>query len=490
MPTMIELNHKWHLGDLLGTGGMGHVYEAHSKAIPEAVVKLIPKVRGADRELLFVELDGARNVVPVIDHGESGDHWVIVMPKAEISLRDYLDERGSKLAIADAVNVLADISAALASLNGEIVHRDIKPANILLYQGTWCLADFGIARYAEATTAPDTLKYWKTPQYAAPEQWTGERATAATDVYSTGIVAYELITGRVPFEGPEDHEFREQHIRETPDQVREAPLRLRSLIAQCLYKDPQARPVVEDLLRRLDQQLGPSTGARHRLQQANALAVNELTRLDRQKAVAIEEARRMRSLYKAAQQSHKLIGEMLDELISTNASAALSLGPRRWMLNNAVIELAPPTLASLPAEDVPYIPTFKVIGYSNITLTIPQDRYGYCGRSHSLWYCDAQDEGRFRWFETAFMSLGGARSKYVPFALAPDSDSYLALAPVVDITQAAWPFTPIDQGDEDSFVERWLGWFADAAQNNIRRPSLMPEQDPRGSYREVKLAGF
>ena len=490
MPTMVELNRNWQLGEVLGQGGFADVFEAHSTDHLPAVVKLIPKTPGADRELLFVELDGARNVVPVIDHGEFGDYWVIVMPKAEMSLRTYLDEQGGNLALEDAINVLTDIADALTALGGEIVHRDIKPENILLFEGNWCLADFGIARYATATTAPDTLKYWKTAKYAAPEQWIGERVTPATDVYSTGIVAYELIKGRVPFDGPDDHDYREQHILQTPGQVTEAPLQLRSLIAQCLYKDPQSRPIPQDLLKRLGQLSGPRSDAGLRLQQANAIVVNELTRTDQRKAAAIVEARRMRTLFESAQQSLDVIGEMLDEQITSNASAALSLAPRHWTLNRAVIELALPAQASLTTEDASCIPTFKVVAYSEIAVTIPQDRYGYCGRSHSLWYCDAQEEGRFRWYETAFMSLGGTRSKYVPFALAPGYDSYLALAPVVDITQAAWPFTPVDQGDENSFLERWLGWFADAAQNSMRSPSRMPEQNPRGSYREVKLAGF
>src|SRR5258708_40144833 len=101
----------------------------------------------------------------------------------------------------EAVNILLDVAEALASLEKDVVHRDLKPENILFYQGHWCLADFGIARYAEATTSPDTHKYSFTPPYAAPEQWRFERATPATDVYAFGVTAFELLQGHRPFRG-------------------------------------------------------------------------------------------------------------------------------------------------------------------------------------------------------------------------------------------------------------------------------------------------
>ena len=201
-------------GEQLGAGGFANVYLVHSEDGTSAVAKLIPKAPGAQRELLFEELEGVPNVVPVIDRGEWGDYLVLVMPRAERSLRSHLDEMGDRLDIANAVPILIDIAEALVAIEGRIVHRDIKPENILLLDGHWCLADFGIARYAEATTAPDTMKYLMTRAYAAPEQWRGETANSATDVYALGIVAYELLAGRRPFEGPD---FRHQHLEGSVD---------------------------------------------------------------------------------------------------------------------------------------------------------------------------------------------------------------------------------------------------------------------------------
>jgi serine/threonine protein kinase len=138
------------------------------------------------------------------------------MPRADKSLREHLDKSGGVLNLSDAIEVLQDICDALVDLDGEVVHRDLKPENILRLNGQWCLADFGISRYAEATTAPDTQKFAFSPPYAAPERWRSERATAATDVYAVGVMAYEMLAGNRPFPGPTTELFRDQHLHHDP----------------------------------------------------------------------------------------------------------------------------------------------------------------------------------------------------------------------------------------------------------------------------------
>jgi serine/threonine protein kinase len=147
----LRLAKTWQLGEPIGTGGFGRVVRATSGS-EVAAIKFVPKEPGADRELLFVDLDEVGNVIPVLDSGETGDDWVLIMPLAECSLRQRLD-RGD-VTPDEATAVLTDVATALASLDGRVVHRDLKPENVLLYEGRWCLADFGISRYAEATTAP------------------------------------------------------------------------------------------------------------------------------------------------------------------------------------------------------------------------------------------------------------------------------------------------------------------------------------------------
>src|SRR4051794_37291680 len=105
--TEIALKHLWRVGEPLGVGGFGQVWSAASNEYRgEGALKLVPKAPGADRENLFVGLKSARNVVPIIDSGEYGDNWVLVMPRAERSLREHLTASGNQLDVAGALAIL------------------------------------------------------------------------------------------------------------------------------------------------------------------------------------------------------------------------------------------------------------------------------------------------------------------------------------------------------------------------------------------------
>jgi serine/threonine protein kinase len=168
-------NSEWELGHILSSGGFGTVYQATAPRGEEVAVKLIPKDPRAGRDLLFADVDavqGNPGVVPVMDRGETDTHWAIVMALAAGTLRDLMSN--GAIPFEDAKPVFIDILKALQALDGKVVHRDLKPENIFFLKGRWCLADFGIARYTEATTAPDTQKFSMTPPYAAPEQCRAE----------------------------------------------------------------------------------------------------------------------------------------------------------------------------------------------------------------------------------------------------------------------------------------------------------------------------
>lgn len=486
MPDVINLGQRWQIGEQLGKGGFGQVYLAESERGEAAVVKLIPKDPGADRELLFEELSGTPNVVPILDKGEWGNFWALVMPRAEKSLSDYLDEAGGRLTVDDAIPVLVDVVEALAAIEGRVVHRDIKPENVLLLNGHWSLADFGIARYAEVTTAADTRKYAMSPPYAAPEQWRGEQATSATDVYALGVVAHRLLGGRLPFAGPEIHDYRRQHLQADPEPIQGIPIKLQSLVAECLLKAPQARPRPQNLLVRLKSILQPTSAAGGRLQAANALAVQLQAEAARQQSVARSREERRLALCRAADESFERIFSLLHERIMADAPVTecrQEASLHSWSLMKARLLVDKPKMAESQSAEA-YGPVFEIVTYSKISVSSVPSQRGYKGRSHSLWYCDAQEPGTFRWYETAFMELVPTQSMRVdPFALNPGQDSYLALSNVTDLYQLAWPFTPIDQGGEDEFIERWLGWFADAAEGSLHRPQRMPERETAGSWR-------
>jgi serine/threonine-protein kinase len=130
-------------------------------------------------------------------------------------------------------------------------------------------------------------------------------------------------------------------------------------------------------------------------------------------------------------------------------------------------------------------PKFDVFAHASLEIRIPPDRFQYEGRSHSLWFCDAQEVGIFRWYETSFkfFALSGKRGRLTPFALAPGLEAGKALSPGMTEFEVAWPFTPVEAGNEVDFLERWMTWFAQAAQGQLSDTSSMPERSPVGSWR-------
>ena len=329
-----------------------------------------------------------------------------------------------------------------------------------------------------------------TPPYAAPEQWRGERASSATDVYSMGIVAYELLAGQVPFVGPEVHDYRRQHLKDTPASISGIPLKIQSLIDECIYKGPEARPRPQNLLSRLSESVWAASESASSLQRANAIAVSRQAEEARKESVARSEAKRRLELCESAGRSLARIVGLLNRQIMLNAPASEYSGPIpgwSWSLNEAKLSVEPSRMAEQHPDDDSYGSPFEVVAYSSITLQIQPDLHGFEGRSHSLWYCDAHEAGVFRWYETAFMinAYIPKRVRIEPFALDPEREAYIALAPVTAEYQVAWPFEPIDQGDDVDFIERWLGWFGQAAQGLLRHPSRMPERDANGTWRRA-----
>jgi len=478
----------WEAGDELGSGGFGRVFAAVGDDGRSGVVKLVPKEPGAERELLFVDLGGARNVVPVVDTGETDDSWVLVMPRAEESLADHLDRLGA-LTVEHVLPVLVDIATALTDLNGRVVHRDLKPHNVLLLDGRWCLADFGISRYAEASTAPDTRKFAMSPPYAAPERWRAERATSATDVYAIGVIAHQLLTATLPFPGPTVEQFRDQHLHGEPPPVPGIPPRLASLISETLYKAPEARPTPADILTRLERAGTPPrlAGAARLGSVYQAEAARRAGQVQSESAAQSEEERRA-TLASSAQRSYQTLSAELAELINQEvAAAAITPTPDgSWSveLAGAGLSLSAPVRTGHGSWGGPP-PAFDVTASASIGVRVPPNRFGYQGRSHSLYFCDARAEGVYGWYETAFMHspfLGGI-SREAPFALDPGPSAAVALAPVMAEYQLAWPFTELMIGDADEFMDRWLSWFAAAAAGELQVPGTMPERDPYGSWR-------
>lgn len=457
--------------------GFGRIINVTADDGTQAVAKLIPKDPGAKRELLFGETEAvkdARNVVPIWDSGEHGDDWVMVMPKADRSLRQHLQTASGPLEISEAIEILQDITTALVDLSGHVVHRDLKPENVLRLGDSWCIADFGISRYADATTAKDTRKYNMTRPYAAPEQWLSKTATGATDIYALGIIGYELLAGQRPFNGPD---YREQHLHEVPPKLTTGTSRLRVLVEECLYKPFEARPTPTNVLAKLNAAAEePAKPGASRLAEANRLEVERLASDHARAQSEATETERRVALARVANMTFDSITEQLTEVIKENApTATLSRIPnKQWraQLRSGKLEIS--EVESIPNNN--WGGPFDVIATASIRVNCDDDGYGYRGRSHSLWYCDASTKGVYAWHELAFMKFAfSTQPAIVPFYLDPYSGAE-AFSGVMGTTQLAWPIEKLDRGDLDDFVDRWIEWFAQAANRELHKPSTLPER--------------
>ena len=485
----VKLTYEWILGDNIGSGGYGMVYAARSPFCECAVAKIIPKSPGANRELLFIsnnDLDSVRNVIPVIDIGETDSDFVLIMPRAEKSLRQHLDETTDQFSFPEVVEILSDIITGLVDIEKKgIVHRDIKPENVLLLNDHWCLADFGISRYAESTTASDTRKFALSSRYAAPERWRNERASIATDIYSLGIIAYELLSKSPPFLGPMYDDFREQHLKNNPQPLSNAPAAIAALVNECLYKLAEARPSPATVLHRLEK-IGtdkPLEGL-EKLEKANLAEVMRKNENSLRKSKQISEAEQRKERFNIARMELiKFTNSLQENIIQAAPSTTYQINANGWdiQLGQARLEFKKATMTSQRS----YIPNFDVIAYASLLLHIPPSN-GYTGRGHSLWYADAQESKRYHWFETAFMISPVIHSKAFamnPLAFPPSKESAKALFTRLAEYRVAWPFTPLISGDLDEFISRWAGWLADAANGQLRLPQSMPKHSIKGSWR-------
>lgn len=387
---------------------------------------------------------------------------------------------------------MVDVATALAELDGRVVHRDLKPENVLLLGSRWCLADFGIARYAEASTSPDTRKMAMSPAYAAPERWRFERATGASDVYSLGVIGFELLAGARPFAGPGWDDFRSQHLHVDAPELVGVPTLLGALVAECMWKAAGSRPSPKNLLTRLERALAPASPGAARLQAAHVAQVEAQAHAQAAASSAASESDRRKALYDGAVASLKVIRDRLREAVLDNAPTAVpdrNSNADDWALKlgSASIGMDPPKLTARQPWGNPYwAPAFDVIASAAIGITIPEDRAGYQGRNHSLLYCDAQSAGAYRWFETGFMvsPILPRMTSFYPIAFEPCENAGKALHGGMNDWAVAWPFTPIDQGEDGDFIERWLEWFGQAAVGDLHRPSSGLERPTDGSWRK------
>jgi hypothetical protein len=274
------LGSRYRLKRELGGGSMAEVYLAedarHGRQVAIKVLRQeYAATFAAERFLREIEI-AARlqhpHIVPLLDSGEVGGNLYLVMPYVEgESLRVRLVREG-RLSVSDVIRIVADVADALAYAHGKgIIHRDIKPDNIMQAGRHSLVTDFGVAKAVSAATlAPRDLTIGValgTPAYMAPEQATADpNLDHRVDLYALGIVAYELLTGATPFDGPNAQAILTAHVLDAPAPLAEkrpdVPLPLATIIDRCLAKQADDRwQSADDLLQQLEPLATPSGGS-------------------------------------------------------------------------------------------------------------------------------------------------------------------------------------------------------------------------------------
>ena len=247
---------RYKILDVIGGGGMSNVYLAHDMILDRDVaIKILhynfsneqEMHRRFQREALSATSLTHPNIVSIYDVGEDGDmHYLVMEYVKGQTLKQYI-QKYAPLAPTKCVDIMKQLTSAIAHAHqNQIIHRDIKPQNILMDEsGNVKITDFGIAMALEDTSFTRTNSVLGTVHYLSPEQARGGTATKKSDIYSLGIVLYELLTGELPFSGESAVAIALKHLQsETPSVkaiVPSIPQSLENVVLKATAKDPVHR---------------------------------------------------------------------------------------------------------------------------------------------------------------------------------------------------------------------------------------------------------
>ena len=250
----IFLQNRYEIISCIGSGGMADVYKAKDHKLNRFVaVKVLKSEFREDKSFLSkfrVEAQAAAglshtNIVNVYDVGvENGINFIVMELVEGITLKAYISKKG-KLSVREATSIALQVAAGLeAAHNNGIIHRDVKPQNILIsMDGKAKIADFGIARAASSDTYHSVAM--GSVHYCSPEQARGGYSDAKSDIYSMGITMYEMLTGRVPFDGESTVEIALHHLQDDMPSPKkftpEIPFSTEQIILKCTQKSPDRR---------------------------------------------------------------------------------------------------------------------------------------------------------------------------------------------------------------------------------------------------------
>ena len=258
---------RYQIIEELGIGGRGRVYKAYDLDLEEKVaLKLIKPEIAADEntiqrfrnELKIARKIAHKNVCRMFDLGKEGDNYYISMEYVSGEDLKSTVRRVGPLSTGKAIFIAKQVCLGLSEAHRQgIIHRDLKPQNIMINrEGNVRVMDFGIARSMEAKGLTEDGLVMGTPEYMAPEQVEGRKADKRSDIYSMGVILYELMTGQVPFDGLTPMSVASKHLTKRPREPRElnsqVPIKLSEVIMRCMEKEKGRRyQTIEELLFRL-----------------------------------------------------------------------------------------------------------------------------------------------------------------------------------------------------------------------------------------------
>ena len=267
-----KINDRYEVIRSIGEGGMANVYLGYDTILDRNVAIKILRgdlsndekfVRRFQREALSASSLAHPNIVEMYDVGEDNGLYYIVMEYIEgKTLKQLLKKRGS-LTLSEAIDIMLQLTDGMAHAhNSYIIHRDLKPQNIMIKDdGSIKITDFGIAMALNSTQLTQTNSVMGSVHYLPPEQASGKGSTTKSDIYSMGIIFYELLTGNLPFKGDNAVEIALKHMRDPLPSLREnnpaIPQSIENIILKATAKNPKnryndAKAMHDDLLTALD----------------------------------------------------------------------------------------------------------------------------------------------------------------------------------------------------------------------------------------------
>lgn len=268
-----KISDRYQIIKAIGEGGMANVYLAYDTILDRDVAVKVLRgdlandekfVRRFQREALSASSLTHPNIVEVYDVGEDHGQYYIVMEYVEgRHLKDLIKKRG-KLTLSEVIDIMLQITDGMSVAHDSyIIHRDIKPQNIMILEnGLVKIMDFGIAMAMNSTQLTQTNSVMGSVHYLPPEQANGKGSTLQSDIYSMGIVMYELLTGKLPYKGDNAVEIALKHLKEPLPSIRDElpniPQSVENIIIKATAKNPKnryadAREMHNDLLTCLDE---------------------------------------------------------------------------------------------------------------------------------------------------------------------------------------------------------------------------------------------